>query len=262
MAGTDRSSVSRDTGRDTATSKSGRITKSGRSSGTRAPPPPSSYSREVFDLYCWGYGGNGALGNSAFRDEHTPYLVEELRACGGTVLVACGFDHTVAVCGDLKARAWGRNSEGQLGVSVDQAEAIVTPRTWWAGAAESREDGTEQAVKGGASVVAPRMVSICEGADAVSISGVACGGMHTALLTQPRTKGDLPLVFSMGRGNEGQLGLGLEGVADRVESARQARDRARTDGRAGPGRAGLLRAHCWDVAGWRAAPASPTLLLA
>ena len=62
--------------------------------------------------------------------------------------------------------------------------------------------------------------------NAASISGVACGGMHTTVLTQPRAKGDLPLVFSMGRGNEGQLGLGLEGVADRVEAAHQARLRS------------------------------------
>ena len=83
-----------------------RTSRNGQRTSRKPPPPAESYAREAFDLYCWGYGGNGALGNSAFRDELTPYLVEELRACGGAVLVACGFDHTIAVCADLRARAW------------------------------------------------------------------------------------------------------------------------------------------------------------
>ena len=61
-------------------------------------------SRESFDLYTWGHGGQGALANSAFRDELEPYLVSSLRAHGGSILVSCGFDHTVCVTGDLRAR--------------------------------------------------------------------------------------------------------------------------------------------------------------
>ena len=41
--------------------------------------------REAFDVYCWGHGGQGALGNSAFRDELEPYLVSSLRAHGGSM---------------------------------------------------------------------------------------------------------------------------------------------------------------------------------
>ena len=55
-------------------------------------------------MYTFGYGGHGALGNDAFRDELSPFLVASLRSHGGTLLVECGFDHTVAITGDLKAR--------------------------------------------------------------------------------------------------------------------------------------------------------------
>ena len=45
------------------------------------------------------------LTHGAFRDDHVSYLVEDLRECGGTTLVACDSDHTVAVCGVLRAKA-------------------------------------------------------------------------------------------------------------------------------------------------------------
>ena len=51
---------------------------------------PKREGREAFDVYTWGHGGQGALGNSAFRDELEPYLVSGLRANGGTMCVrAC-----------------------------------------------------------------------------------------------------------------------------------------------------------------------------
>ena len=40
---------------------------------------------EAFDVFTWGAGGQGALANSAFRDELEPYLVSSLRAYGGTM---------------------------------------------------------------------------------------------------------------------------------------------------------------------------------
>lgn len=69
--------------------------------------------REPRDLYCFGFGGQGALGNRAYRDELSPYLVSSLRAAGGVLLVSCGFDHTVAVCGD------GPRAEGSWAQEVD-----------------------------------------------------------------------------------------------------------------------------------------------
>ena len=110
--------------------------------------------REPYELWTWGFGGHGALGNQAFRDELLPFLVSSLRAHGGTLLVACGHDHTVAVTGDLKARGWGRAQEGQRGVGA--AEQLESPR-------------------GVSSVVAPALMSMCRGETAVSVQAIAAG---------------------------------------------------------------------------------------
>jgi len=156
--------------------------------------------RESFDLYTWGHGGQGALGNSAFRDELEPFLVSALRAHGGTILVACGFDHTVAVTGDLKASAWGRAAEGQLRLEST--------------------DGVLESPRGGGCVLTPTLVGLCEGDAPAAVQAVSCGGMHTLLLSMPRSSQarpdktrDRPVAFACGRGSEGQLGAGEEALA-------------------------------------------------
>ena len=68
-------------------------TRGGGTSRRNQPDPALS----AYDVWSWGFGGRGALGNRAFRDEIAPYLVSELRGHGGTLLVTCGLDHTIAV---------------------------------------------------------------------------------------------------------------------------------------------------------------------
>ena len=74
----------------------------GRSSFRKADAPAAL---TAYDVWSWGFGGRGALGNRAFRDEIAPYLVSELRGHGGTLLVTCGLDHTIAVCSSPARRA-------------------------------------------------------------------------------------------------------------------------------------------------------------
>ena len=116
-----------------------------------------------------------------------------LRCPAGRRLVECGFDHTVAVTGDMRARAWGRAHEGQLGIEAEHAQ-LESPR-------------------GGGCVLAPTLAGLCEGDSPAAIQAVAAGGMHTLLLTAPRSKRDDPVVFACGRGQEGQLGTGPDGLA-------------------------------------------------
>ena len=142
-------------------------------------------AKEAHDLYCWGFGGLGQLGNEAFRDEVQPYLVLKLRGYGGTLLVSCGFDHTCVVSGDLRARGWGRAQEGQLGVPPE--ECVESP----AGVAAALE---------------PSLPHVCRGEKPVSVQAISAGGMHAALLSLPRTTHDEPRVYTMGRSLEGQLG--------------------------------------------------------
>ena len=158
-------------------------------------------TREPHDVYTWGFGGQGALGNGAFRDELSPYLVSALRAYGGTVMLSCGFDHTVVVTGDLKARGWGRAQEGQLGLEPSAAELIeISPR-------------------GGGCVLTPALTGLCEGEGAAAIQAISCGGMHTLMMTMPRAARDDPVVFAVGRGRDGQLGVGPEALKEASPNA-------------------------------------------
>ena len=142
-------------------------------------------AKEAHDLYCWGFGGLGQLGNNAFRDEVQPFLVLKLRGYGGTLFVSCGFDHTFVVNGDLRARGWGRAQEGQLGVLPE--ECVESP----AGVAAALE---------------PSQPHVCRGEKPVSVQAISAGGMHSALLTLPRATHEEPRVYTMGRSVEGQLG--------------------------------------------------------
>mgnify|MGYP003735049271 CR=1 FL=1 len=50
----------------------------GRDGSSSAAHGGGPTTRRPHDLYCWGYGGQGAVGNRAFRDELAPYLVSRL----------------------------------------------------------------------------------------------------------------------------------------------------------------------------------------
>ena len=160
-------------------------------------------TREPQDLYTFGYGGQGALGNGAFRDEISPYLVSSLRAHGGVLLLSCGFDHTVAVTGDLRARAWGRAQEGQLGIHPGESEDVL------------------ESPRGGSCVLMPTLTGICEGETPALVQAVSGGGMHTLMMTLPQSSRDEPVVFAVGRGCEGQLGAGPQSLAHALHAAAQ-----------------------------------------
>lgn len=187
-----------DTSGQTRTSHSRKQSRSG-AHASRHATSQGFNEDTALDLYTWGFGGQGALGNASFRDELEPFLVSALRAHGGPLLVACGFDHTMAICGDLRARGWGRAAEGQLGIEGSAAALMESPR-------------------GGGCVLTPTVVGICEGEGGAAVQALACGGMHSVLLTMPRSKRDEAVVFACGRGMEGQLGTGPSGCVPRAPS--------------------------------------------
>ena len=61
-------------------------------------------------------------------------------------------------------------------------------------------------------MLTPTLIGLCEGDAPAAIQAVACGGMHTVLMSMPRSSRDDPVVFTIGRGTEGQLGTGASGV--------------------------------------------------
>ena len=62
--------------------------------------------------WCWGWNGNGQLGDGTLLDESTPVAVTGL---GGAVGITAGGTSSCAVFSDGSARCWGANGLGQLG---------------------------------------------------------------------------------------------------------------------------------------------------
>ncbi|PVE77738.1 RCC1-like domain-containing protein [Microbacterium testaceum] len=61
----------------------------------------------------WGYNGNGELGDGTQNDRYTPVQVTGLTS--GVTQLAAGAGQVYALLSDGSVRAWGYNSEGQLG---------------------------------------------------------------------------------------------------------------------------------------------------
>ena len=99
----------------------------------------------------------------------TPARVSSLDGSGATS-IACGWEFCVAAT-DRGLVAWGANHEGQCGQEVADAHTIPVPR------------------------VIPM-------AHKLNVAALACGSMHTLLLTRAAT------VYSWGSNQSGQLGLG------------------------------------------------------
>ena len=75
------------------------------------------------DLFCWGQGSSGQLGNGSFADSTTPVKVVGALSAGGVTQFALGTRRTFANAGGShlcavatgRAYCWGEGSDGQLG---------------------------------------------------------------------------------------------------------------------------------------------------
>ena len=78
------------------------------------------------NLFTWGSGGYGQLGDNTATDKSTPVTT----FAGGTnwKQVAGGFYHTAAIKTDGTLWTWGNNSYGQLGnnTSVNRSTPVTT----------------------------------------------------------------------------------------------------------------------------------------
>lgn len=62
------------------------------------------------DLYCWGGGGGGKIGNGTIAHQGTPQLITT-----GVAEVALGIDSTCVIHDNATVQCWGVNTYGQLG---------------------------------------------------------------------------------------------------------------------------------------------------
>ncbi len=72
---------------------------------------------------CWGYNGDGQIGNGSSRfTEPLPQVVQGLTS--GVVSVKAGGYHTCALTGDGRVKCWGANWSGQLGTGTTEGTSV------------------------------------------------------------------------------------------------------------------------------------------
>ena len=64
---------------------------------------------------CWGYNGQGQLGDGTTNNRNTPTQTSSLGTDRTAVAITAGMYHTCAILDDGSGSCWGRNYEGQLG---------------------------------------------------------------------------------------------------------------------------------------------------
>lgn len=74
---------------------------------------------------CWGYNGDGQLGDGTDINRLIPVAVVGLSA--PAIAISAGGNHTCAILNDGTMECWGDNSEGQLGIGDDDPDLVLNP---------------------------------------------------------------------------------------------------------------------------------------
>ena len=74
-------------------------------------------------LYCWGYNGNGTVGDGTTTARSSPVLVG---GAGNFSQVATGYAHSCALTTAGVAYCWGRNNSGELGDGTQTDRLVPT----------------------------------------------------------------------------------------------------------------------------------------
>jgi alpha-tubulin suppressor-like RCC1 family protein len=168
------------------------------------------------ELWTWGAGGSGRLGNAAITNRSTPLTT----FTGGTdwKQVSCGYEHIAAIKTDGTLWTWGNGTNGQLGNAT--LTSTSTPVTTFAGGnnwkqvtagnlhtAAIKTDGTLWTWGSGGSGrlgngvttgnISTPVTTFAGGTDWKQVSA---GADHTAAI---KTDGTL---WTWGRGADGRLG--------------------------------------------------------
>jgi|GEM_PF-1610345 len=74
---------------------------------------------------CWGYNGNGQLGNGTTTQQNSP--VDVVGLSRGVVDLTLGDAHSCALLNDATVRCWGRNTNRELvdGTSIDRSTPVL-----------------------------------------------------------------------------------------------------------------------------------------
>ena len=80
------------------------------------------------NITCWGYDGNGQLGNGPGNDSiDTPPAAITLPNSATATAITAGADHTCALLNDGNITCWGRDCYGQLGNGAGNGDIDAPP---------------------------------------------------------------------------------------------------------------------------------------
>eukprot|EP01088_Endostelium_zonatum_P020096 TRINITY_DN7243_c0_g1_i1.p1 TRINITY_DN7243_c0_g1~~TRINITY_DN7243_c0_g1_i1.p1 ORF type:complete len:631 (+),score=137.51 TRINITY_DN7243_c0_g1_i1:27-1919(+) len=182
------------------------------------------------DLYTWGSGHSGRLGQGHERDRFTPFLVPSLSQTHISQ-VSCGDYHTLALTEHGKVYAWGLSGNGRLGLGqifTHDQELVLTPQSvpkfeqsevtvkqiacgyissgaittdgklyMWGGSEKGQLGfGNDKGNK-----YEPTELVINEAGKKIKIGQLACGTWHTACVTEFGEN-----ILTWGEGANGKLG--------------------------------------------------------
>ena len=82
----------------------------------KASSASASSSLRNGGVWCWGYNGNGELGDGTTVDRLQPVAVVGMAS--GVTDIEAGANHTCAIQGGA-AKCWGLNTDGQLGLGTN-----------------------------------------------------------------------------------------------------------------------------------------------
>ncbi|KAL4472586.1 hypothetical protein ABPG74_018535 [Tetrahymena malaccensis] len=199
-----------------------------------------AWSKESNQVYCWGIGEYGKLGNKDSKDIQYPEIFNGLKQPEGIQWeisdISCGENHTVAVIKQIHANnptnynklyVWGSSSDWQLGVDTGKSDYVNHPLEmspdYWEGNLESVKACSDFTIaidkqgkifswgKGGfnrlgykAEIVNQKFPQQIDSLSKHQIVQFSLGSFHSAAITN---NGRL---FTWGRDSNGQLGYGQE----------------------------------------------------
>lgn len=130
-------------GDGTTTSRNAPVPVSGLSSGVVAIAAGAGHTCALLaggGIMCWGYNGEGELGDGTTENALVP--VEVLGLSSEAEAVSVGNEHTCALLSTGEAECWGGNSSGQLGIGTTETRYTPAPVTGLSGGVTAIDAGS------------------------------------------------------------------------------------------------------------------------
>jgi len=180
------------------------------------------------EVWAWGLNGNGQLGDNTTQSRATPVQVKVTASTflTGIVSIACGGNHSLALTSAGAAKAWGKNTNGQIGINstttpqklaqqvsgltsgvamlaggLNNSYAVKTDGSAWSwGANNSAQIGDNTTGAANQKLVPVQVHNVGGVGYLANVAAIEGGDLHALAIKTDGT------AYSWGRKTEGQLG--------------------------------------------------------